>query len=96
LAEGHDVKSDSRIETTLSDLHRFILRRFLPGEDPARLTPDTPLISSGLVDSLGVLEMISFLEDRLDLEFEAHEADRHELDTLQRIEHLLRRKLGVD
>ena len=31
----------------------FIMNEFLPGEDPNELTDSTPLISGGILDSLG-------------------------------------------
>jgi acyl carrier protein len=73
---------------------QFILDRFLQGEDPSHLTPTTPLISGGIIDSLGTLELVSFLEERLGLEFEAHEVDRSNLDSLSAIEAFVARKTG--
>ncbi len=37
------------IETIVRD---YILREFLPGEDPAELTEETPLITGGILDSI--------------------------------------------
>jgi acyl carrier protein len=73
-------------------VRQFILERFLPGEDPGQLTPTTPLISGGIIDSLGTLELVSFLEEKLGLEFEAHEVDPANLDTLTAIEAFVQRK----
>ncbi len=46
---------------------------------------DTPLLSSGLVDSISALELVEFLEKSFGFEFEAHEVDRDNLDNLSRI-----------
>ncbi|HEX4935408.1 MAG TPA: acyl carrier protein [Gemmatimonadaceae bacterium] len=63
----------------------FILERFLPGENPANLTPTTPLISGGILDSLATLELVSYLEQAFGIQLEAHEVDTERLDTLERI-----------
>jgi acyl carrier protein len=81
--------SDSKV---LPAVRQFILDRFLQGEDPSRLTMTTPLISGGIVDSLGTLELVSFLEQQLGVEFEAHEVDRQNLDTLASIDAFVQRK----
>ena len=78
--------------TCIPAVKQFILDRFLVGEDPARLTPTTPLITGGILDSLGLLELITFLEQRFKVEFEAHEVDPAHFDTLAAIDASLQRK----
>jgi acyl carrier protein len=70
----------------------FILTKFLPGEDPAALTPSTPLVTSGILDSLATLELVSFLEEHFGIELEAHEADATRLGTLEDIGRLVQAK----
>lgn len=79
---------------TIETVRMFIVERFLPGEDPARLTVRTPLTSGGIVDSLGVIELVSFLEQRFHIEFESHELDPAHFDTLEAIDALVTRKRG--
>lgn len=43
-------------------LRSFILTNFLPGEDPATLEDSTLLISSGVIASLSMLELTTFIE----------------------------------
>jgi len=78
--------------TSMPAVKQFILDHFLAGEDPDRLTPTTPLVSGGIVDSLGLLDLVSFLEKRFEVEFEAHEVDPTHFDTLAAIDALLQRK----
>jgi len=73
---------------------KYILEQFLPGEDPNELTEDTPLMSSGILDSLATLKLVTYLEEEFDIAVEAHEADAENLDTLERITALVERKLG--
>jgi acyl carrier protein len=70
----------------------FILNEFLPGEDPAELTPDTPLTSGGILDSIATLRLLMFMEETWGVTFEPHEVDKENLDTLSLIERLLASK----
>ena len=49
------------IKTTLKT---FILNEYLPGEDPAALTDTTPLMTTGILDSIAVLKVVTFLENQ--------------------------------
>lgn len=70
----------------------YILEEFLPGEDPAELTDETPLITGGVLDSISTLKLVTFLEDRFGVVLEAHEAGADHLDTVGRIARLIAAK----
>ena len=82
-------EKDLEIESTVKE---FILREFLPGEDPAALMDDTPLITTGVLDSIATLKMVAFLEERYHITIEAHEADWEHLNTVAEIADLVRAK----
>ncbi|MGZ8927608.1 MAG: acyl carrier protein [Methylobacter sp.] len=67
----------------------FILREFLPGEDPDELTDTTPLISGGILDSIATIKLVLFLEERYGIKVEAHETDPEYLDTIASITQLV-------
>lgn len=67
----------------------FILREFLPGEDPDELTDTTPLISGGILDSIATIKLVLFLEERYGITVEAHETDPEYLDTVASITRLV-------
>ena len=73
-------------------LKEFILHDFLPGEDPAELTDSTPLISGGILDSIGTLKLVMFIEERFGVALQAHETDREYLDTIAAIANLIESK----
>jgi acyl carrier protein len=50
--------------TTIERLSRILAQRFKL--DPARLTPDQPLSALG-IDSLGMVEMLFFIEEEFDV-----------------------------
>ena len=70
----------------------YILKQFLPGEDPDELTDQTPLITGGILDSIRTLKLVVFLEDRFDVRVEAHEAGVDNLDSVGQIAHLIAAK----
>ena len=70
----------------------FILKEFLPGEDPAELTDTTPLITGGILDSIATLKLVMFIEERYGISLQAHEVDAEHLDTISQIAQLIRSK----
>jgi acyl carrier protein len=70
----------------------FILKEFLPGEDPQELTDTTPLITGGVLDSIATLKVVMFIEERFGITLQAHEVDSEHLDTIAQIAQLVRAK----
>jgi acyl carrier protein len=79
-------------ENTKDMVKAFILKEFLPGERPEALTESTPLITGGILDSLATLKLVSFLEDNFSIQLQAHEVRVDTLDTISRIDNLVRSK----
>jgi acyl carrier protein len=63
----------------------YVLREFLPGEDPNELTDSLSLIDGRILDSLATLRLVAFLEETFGLQFAAHEVGPQNLDNLERI-----------
>ena len=80
------------MDDIIGTVKHFILERFLPGEDPHALTPSTPLISSGILDSLATLDLVAFLEGTYHIELKAHEMDSRHIGTLADIAQLVSTK----
>ena len=74
------------------EVKEFILEQFLPGEDPGALTSQTPLIATGILDSIATLQLSTFLEERFNIQMQPHELDEEHIGTLERIETLVRSK----
>lgn len=72
-------------ERILAEVKAFLLEEFLPEEDPASLTDETPLVSSGVLDSIALVKLVAHLEETYDVEIEAHEMSADYLDTPARI-----------
>jgi acyl carrier protein len=80
--------------TYTTEVKDFILREFLPGEDPAELQESTPLITAGILDSIATLKLVAFLEERYKIRIAAHEASVEHLNTIADIGALVQAKLG--
>lgn len=74
-------------------IREFILEEYLPGENPAALTNATPLITGRILDSLGTVKLVSFLEERFGIELRAHETMVDYLNTIDDITKLVHTKL---
>jgi acyl carrier protein len=82
------------MEQMKEDLRQHILAEFLPGEKPSNLKDDTPLRSSGILDSIATLKIVSFVEERYGIEVEAHEASVENFDTIESIASFVKSKKG--
>jgi acyl carrier protein len=77
------------IKTTVKT---FILSEYLPGEDPAALTDDTPLMTTGILNSIAVLKVVTFLEEQFGITIKPHDAVVENLNTLSDIARLVMEK----
>jgi acyl carrier protein len=67
---------------TEARIRSFIETKFRPQTSVPSFDRDTPLFSSGIVDSFGVLELISFLEDAFKIDLDPSQHDIEEFDTV--------------
>lgn len=78
----------------ITPIKTFILNEYLPGEDPAALTDTTPLMTTGILDSIAVLKLVTFLEKEFGITIEPHEAVVDNLNTLSDMARLVMSKKG--
>jgi acyl carrier protein len=81
---------DSTIESAIKE---YILAEFLPGETPDALTDTTPLITTSILDSIGTLKAVGFLEQRFGITIAAHETNVDNLNTVADMARFVREKL---
>jgi acyl carrier protein len=70
----------------------YILQEFLSGEDPDELTDSTPLITGGILDSMAIMKLMAFLEERFRIEIQAYETGLDYLNTISDIAKLVESK----
>jgi acyl carrier protein len=80
------------VDDALEVIKRYILTEFLPGEQASNLREDTPLRTSGILDSLGTIRLMKFIEERFGIEVEAEEAGMPNFNRLGDIAALVARK----
>lgn len=73
------------------EIRDFIVSNFLFG-DAAALQDDTSFLESGIVDSTGILELISFLENTCGIKIEPEEMVPDNLDSVNRVVQFVARK----
>jgi acyl carrier protein len=80
------------VKDTIRD---YILREYLPGESPANLTDETPLRTSGILDSMATLNLVTFLEQSFGITIDAHETGIDQFDRIADIAALVAQKQGA-
>lgn len=75
-------------------LRAYILSEFLPGESPANLKDDTPLRTSGILDSMATLNLVTFVEQTFGVMLDAHETGIENFDRIEDIAALVASKKG--
>lgn len=83
--------SQERIER---EVREYLLQEFLPGRDPASLTPATELMAQGLLDSISVIRLVAHLEETYGVELEPHEYSADYLGTTALIAETVAGKRG--
>ena len=73
-------------------IRAHILAEYLPGESPANLKDDTPLRTSGVLDSMATLNLVTFVEQTFGVTLEAHETGIENFDRIEDIAALVERK----
>ena len=78
----------------IKEVRDYVTDKLFRGDVPADFTNDTLLISSRLLDSIVVLGLINHLEEKLNVELEAHEVSVDNLDTINITTEFLFQKLA--
>ena len=75
-------------------IRQFILTKYLPTERPENLRDDTPLQTSGLLDSLAAIDLANFVEQHFDVKLDMRDTGIERFDRIEDIAALIRRKRG--
>ena len=70
----------------------FIVETFLFGEDDPTLADSGSLLESGIVDSTGIMELITYIESTFDIHLNDGEMTADNLDSIERIAQFVGRK----
>ncbi len=81
--------SDIQLEVTA-----FIVENFLFGSADDAPAPGDSFMETGLIDSTGILEVVTFLEDKYGISVEDDELVPANLDSVENIAQFVQRKQG--
>jgi acyl carrier protein len=77
-----------------TDIEQFILDELTQGRGISEISPDENLLSKGIVDSHGVMELVGFLEQRYGISVGDEDLTPENFESVQRIEAFVERKKG--
>jgi acyl carrier protein len=73
-------------------IRQFILKTYLPGETRENLRDDTPLLTSGILDSLAALTVANFVEREFSVELDVLDTTAERFNRIQDIAATIERK----
>lgn len=82
------------MEQLNSELREFIVKNFLFGES-FTFSDNDSFLKNGIIDSTGVVELISFVEQRYGITVEDDEVVPDNLDSISTLCQFIERKTGV-
>lgn len=83
------------VDTFASEIKAFIVSNFLFGQERDGVADDQSFLESGIIDSTGLLELVSFVEQRYGISVGDRELVPENLDSLRNISHFVARKLDA-
>ena len=82
----------------MEDIHEVVLEyvvdEYVEEDDDIEVGTDTPLISSGIVDSFSMVSLKAFLEKKYEIKLPDEEATPEAFDTVNSIVELVKKHLG--
>jgi len=82
-------ESEPNRATVLAEIRTFVAQWFRDGREEG-LDEDTPLVTSGIVDSAGVVEVVEFLERRFAVRLGDDDVSLRNCNTLRGLTELVR------
>ena len=73
-------------------LEKFIVQEIMVGDQDASLSPDESLIESGIVDSLGILRLVAFIEENFSVVVDDIDVVPENFETINAMNALVERK----
>jgi acyl carrier protein len=83
------------VDTFAAEIRAFIVSNFLFGQGGEAVTNDQSFLESGIIDSTGLLELVSFVEQQYGISVGDRELVPENLDSLSNISQFVARKLDA-
>jgi len=75
-------------------IREFIVKNLYYAEGPT-LTDDASFLAEGVIDSMGSMELVAFVESEFKIKVEMSEVVVKNFDSISKLANFVRRKLGV-
>lgn len=80
------------MEAIEREIRAFLKENFLFGESDEDIPSDQSFVDSGLIDSTGVLELVTFVEERYGFQVNDDELVPENLDSIERLARFVEKK----
>ncbi|MER8105245.1 phosphopantetheine-binding protein [Kitasatospora sp. NPDC094016] len=81
--------------SNITQIKRFLIEEFLPDVTPEQLADDHDLLSDGVIDSLGVLKLIAWVEDHFALPVDDTDLDPNNFRSVTAIDAFITQRRAV-
>lgn len=88
------MKDDTNLQPEPS-IREFIAKNFLYTDEGFKFADDSSLLREGIIDSLGVVELVAFLEKRFGVKVKNHEVRPENFDSVARLAAFVRQKRSL-
>ena len=76
------------------NIRTFVIENFIIDENPDQLENDQSFLESGIIDSTGILELVSFIEEHYSAKIEDEELIPDNLDSVNNVVKFINKKLN--
>jgi acyl carrier protein len=80
--------------TMTEEIRQFIVENYFLGQDESRLKDGDSSLESGILDSTGILQLITFLEETYGIAVGDEDISPDNLDSIERVAAYLQRKIN--
>ncbi len=81
---------------TKGEIRNFIIENFYYGQDDSTLDDNASFLQNGIIDSTGVLELVSFLQEKYTIHVADDELIPENLDSLSKVDAFIKKKRNND
>jgi acyl carrier protein len=89
------VELNNVTEAIAPKIRDFVARNFLFSEQGFQYEDDASFLGEGIIDSLGIIELVPFVEKTFGISVADHELLPNNFDSVQKLTTFIARKLGA-
>ncbi len=88
------TRKDKKLNETKEKIKTFVVENFLFGSEDG-LKDETSFLDEGIIDSTGILELVTFIEEEFSITVEDEELVPENLDSINNVTAFLERKIAA-